>query len=517
MWGMNSFNKYPGRACVLLLLWVVSIDGCFAAGKAGQSEEDLVSLHQSMRTYMDQDNYQSALPLAVQVVDLVRRIRPSNYSEHAASMQNLALVQRRLGQFRASERNFKSSIKTYDKAHGSQSLSLIGPLQNLAVLYYEFGDYTKSLKTLRRVQHIMHRDDGVHTMAQLPVIEGISRIYVKTDRDKEADQQQKFYYTLNKINYGEKDPRMIPVLAKFGHWLKNSGQYQQALDVFQQNLDLITELDMGSELELVEPLREIASTMYLKGHCCPLEPLNRATDIVVRDVSIDIEDKIVALLELADMNLMKRQERVAKQLYRQAWDLMSSKSITDAEAHAFFNEPVLLGATNRYDVDEAYTKANRGDPNSMSSFARAEYVQVLLPAQTDSSQKELPRGEILIGAPLALCSNHVLDLTPKHKPSDLRGYSLSLQFSVDGNGKVFDVNVGGDNLPSNLREYVKNILYITRFRPRVVDGEAVTAEGVRIDEHFPTNKQQRKYTGSALDPDARTVYQGCLIDAVAQL
>ncbi len=499
----------------MLLLWFVSISGCFAAAKVAQTEADLVSLHQSMRTYMDQDKYQSALPLAEQVEDLIRRIRPSKYSEHAASLHNLALVQRQLGQFRASEENFKNSIKTYDKALGNHSQSLINPLQNLAVLYYQFGDYAKSLKTLRHVQHIMHRDDGVYTMDQLPVVEGISRIYVKTNRDQEADQQQKFYYAVNKINYGGKDPRMIPVMAKYGQWLKNSGQYRQALEVFQQNLDLITELDMGSELELVAPLREIASTMYLKGNCCPLEPLNRATDIVVRDLSIDTEDKIQALLELADMNLMKRQERVAKQLYRQVWDLMSSQSLTDSEAHAFFNVPVLLGATNRFAVDQAYTKANQGDPNSLASLARPEHVQVFKYAQSDSSRKETPRSETLIGAPLELCSSHVLGLAPKTGSDDLAGYNLSLEFSVDGNGQVFDVSVDGDKVPSTLRQYVKNMLSITRFRPRVVDGEAVTAERVRISEHFPASQQQKKHTDAALDPDAHTVYQGCMMDAVA--
>ena len=509
---MGCIGRNTNRACVLLLLWVVSIDCGFAA-----AEEDLDRIYRTLTNYMDEDDYQSALPLAGQVVDLVRRTRPSKKSEHAAALHNLALVQRQLGLFRKSEKNFNNSVQISEKLLGHQSRSLVTPLQHLGTLYYQMGDYSKSEKMLRRVQHIMHRNDGVYTMDQLPVVEGISRIYVKTNRDQEADQQQKFYYNLNKINYGEKDPRMIPAMAKLGHWLKDTGQYKEALQVFQQNLDLVTELNVDSELELVDPLREIASTMYLRGFCCPLEPLNRATDIVVRDLTIDTEDKVQALLELADMNLMKRQDRVAKELYRQAWDLMSSQSVDDSKAHAFFDAPVLLGATNRYDVDEAFTKINLGDPNSLSSFAPPQYVEVLASAKSGSSRKELPEDTRLIGAPLALCSNHVLDLIFKDKPDDLAKYHMSMEFSVDGNGQVFDVSVGGDDVPTNLREYVKNILTITRFRPRVVDGEAVTAERVRLSEHFPASPDDRKYTDSSLDPEARTVYQGCLVDAVAQI
>jgi tetratricopeptide (TPR) repeat protein len=499
------------------LVWAVLIDCGWASSKAPQNEEDLVSLHRSMQTYMDREQYQQALPLAEHIVDLVQRIRPSRQAEHAASFHNLALVQKQLGQFRKSALSFKTGIKIYEKALGSQSPVLIKPLLNLGTLHYLMDDYSKSLETFRRVQHIMHRNDGVHTLDQLPVVEGISRVLVKTGRNEEADQQQKFYFAINQNNFGAKDRRMLPAMDKLGRWLKNSGQYDEALEVWQQKLELIAELDPGSELELVEPLREIASTMYLRGDCCPLEPLNRAAEIVLSDLTIDIEDKMQALLELADMNLMERQERVARQLYRQVWDMMSSKNMTDSEAHAFFDEPVLLGATNRFDVEEAYMKANNGDHSSLSSIDRPEFVEVLNVTSSTSRRDEQSRGALLIGSPLALCSNHVFGLAPNRRPDELEKYQLSLEFSVNGNGMVFDVSVAGDEVPSNLREYVKNILYITRFRPRVVDGEVVTAEGVKMSEHFFMNPLLKQHTGLTLDPEARTVYQGCLVDAVAQI
>jgi len=514
---MNRLGRYTTSGCALLLLCSISINSCFAAVSSAESEENLDQIYQTLWNFMDEGNYQSALPLAEKVVDLIPRVRHARQSEHAASFHNLALVQKQLGLFRESERNFKNSVRVFEKVFGQQGSSLIKPLEHLGSLYYQVGDYSKSELAFRRVQHIMHRNGGVNTLDQLPIVEGISRIYVATNRDRDADLQQKFYHSINEINYGEKDPRMIPVKAKYGHWLKDSGQYKEALEVFQQNLNLVTELNLGSELELVEPLREIASTMYLKGNCCPLEPLNRATDIVVRDLSIDIEDKVQALLELADMNLMKRQDRVAKQLYHQAWDLMSSRSETDSEAHAFFYDPVLLGVTNRYDVGEAYTRANQGDRNSLASLGRTEHIKVSRPVQPASSRRGGSGDERLIGAPLPLCSNHVLDLTFKKRSADLAKYHVSLEFSVDGNGQVFDVNVEGESMPSNLRQYVKNILSITRFRPRLVDGEAVNAEHIRLRQHFPTSQQQKQYTDTAVDPDAHTVYQGCLVDAVAQL
>lgn len=91
---------------------------------------------------------------------------------------------------------------------------------------------------------------------------------------------------------------------------------------------------------------------------------------------------------------------------------------------------------------------------------------------------------------------------------------MSLEFSVDGYGEVYDVSVGDENVPSKLQKYVKEILYVTKFRPRMVDGDTVTTEHINLRQTFPTNPQ---IVASTLDLHADTVYQGCLEGAVAQI
>ncbi len=94
---------------------------------------------------------------------------------------------------------------------------------------------------------------------------------------------------------------------------------------------------------------------------------------------------------------------------------------------------------------------------------------------------------------------------------------MSLEFSVDEDGEVFNVSVRDENVPSKLQKYVKEILYVTRFRPRMVDGDTATTQHINLRQSFPTNPQPPQIAASTLDLHADTVYQGCLEGAVAQI
>jgi len=500
---------------VLLLVWLNSINCCLAKDSQTRSRENLTRIHQIMLHHVDAGDYQAALPLAIQIVDLVRRTRPASESEQAASLFSLAVVQRHLGHVRKSERNFKDSIKIYERIHGRQSPGLISRLKQLGRLYYQMGEYTESLGTLKRAQHIIQREDGVYSINQLPIVDAISRILAETNRIEEAGQQQKFYYTINKVSYGEQDPRMIPVLSKLGHWLKRSMQHKEALRVFQEKLDLVTELGADSDVELLEPLLEIALMMYLSGSCCPRDPVNRAAAIVSKDPSIDTEDKIRVMLELGDMSLLTRQMKDAANLYSEVWNLMNIQGDSERKAKEFFAVPVLLGVSSADDAHKAYSLALRPHYRSLPNRTTIYPLQTLETAHSTWSASVTDQAKRRIGVPLSLCSNHVLNLAHKRRVEDLSEIQISFQFSVDVDGQVFDASVVDGKAPSRLQKYVLAILYNTRFRPRLVNGDGVATKRLNLNQSFPGNPQQNGSVGSPIDSGAYRIGHTCLAGAVA--
>jgi len=504
-------------AAILVLLWIILADCCLAAQTQTHTEDNLARIYQSMLDHLAAREFENALRLAEQVVDLLPSVRPASESEHAASLCNLALLQRRLGYLRKSKRNFKSCVSTFEEVNGHHSRSLVEPLQHLSELYFHEQDYTSSVDTLRRVQHIMHRTDGVYTLDQLAVVEDISRSYIRAGRIKEADQQQRFYNSINEANYDANNPRMMPVRSKFGYWLKKSGQFDEALGVFQENLNMISNIWKGPDLEVAATLREIAVTSYLAGGCCPLESMQRATNIVIDDPATDSEDRIGALLELADMSLLNSQVEEAQLLYQQAWDLMDKGTQGEAKAEEFFSAPVMLGVSKRHDVNDAYYRILLGPDSALSARSNMSTTKVIIPQSSPPLAEELVADLSLIGAPLPLCANHILGLEPGMRSADLAEYHLSLEFSVNGSGQVFGIVAGDQNVSSRLRRYVRKMLYMTRFRPRLVAGETVTAEHIDLHQSFGASPQSEWFADSTFDLGALTVYRSCQETAAIQI
>lgn len=459
---------------------------CGALALASDPADDLASsklFQEEMMEYWHAGDYDAALQAAVRIVELKERTVAAGSTELAVPLHNLATIQRTLQQFDASERNFTRSIDITAGAEGQYSAQLMSSLSQLGVLHYETQRYADSLDMLRRAQHIAHRNDGVYTLKQLTIVDWITRVNVATDQILAADLQQRFAYRINVSNYGESDQRMIPAMSKLGNWLRNSGQYTEALTMYRKALAVTETSYSDMDLELVSQLRAISTTLYLQGRCCADEPLQRALDIVVHEPSTDAADELAAIMYLADMSLLTSKAGKAKKYYKRAWNLLASEDKISKQADRLFAAPTRLGLGRVSDVVSAYRQAERRRPQSA-------FVEVIVPAQSNSGgvsfsfKRSEPRPRGLIGMPLALCYPQVLDLVKADSKEDLSEYYMDLDFSVTYDGKVANIALVESNTPSRLSRYVKNILRLTRFRPRLQEGEPVVTDNISLRQTF---------------------------------
>jgi hypothetical protein len=238
---------------------------------------------------------------------------------------------------------------------------------------------------------------------------------------------------------------------------------------------------------------------------------------MINSDAVDTEDKSNALVELADMNLLMNREDRARSLYLQAWELMEEHGLSGDNAEVFFRQPVLLGISNSNEIREGYFRVKRRFDSALSDNDR---INSSISMDSDDSLMlgdEQEVNESLIGAPLHLCSNHVLGLTTSRGLNDLADYQMSMEFSVDEDGRVFDVLTRDQNVPGKLRQYVEKMLYVTRFRPRMVDGIAVTTTDLDLIQSFSNRSHDRRFAGPAFDPESHANRQGCRENIVARI
>jgi tetratricopeptide (TPR) repeat protein len=463
------------------------------------------------RSHMEATRYQAALPYAERIAELVAEKDPLDPHEYALVLEHWAALQQNVKLYRKAEKNYQQSIAVVEEHIGAFAPALVSKLSRLGALYYQTGQFDKSLEVMRRAQHIIHRNSGVYSLDQLKIVDWITKINLRTNKPRAADVQQRYYYKISAANFGEDDPRIIPALTKLGHWFRRSGQYPSALDAFRRTLNLMEELQPEADMAMLEPLNALSSTLYLQGSCCADEPLARALDVVANSSSADRSDELDALMHLADMNLLQQRPGKANELYQKAWNMVAPQNAVSQKGKDLFGMPTRLGIAKTYDVVTAFRLATEG--YTQPEMVGAEVFQVSnQKPESGESWSSTGRNKVsrqLVGEPLPLCYSQVVDLARAKNKDKLATFFMDLDFTVSKSGKVMKVEVLDSNTPYKLGRYVKNMLYTTRFRPRFVAGKPVLTEHVELRQTFESGPGRSHRQDTPVPFSASAIFEGC--------
>jgi tetratricopeptide (TPR) repeat protein len=430
------------------------------------------------------ENYPSALITVNQVVMLLAdKGRSKN---QAMALHNLARVQQLLGMHLKSEQSYKQSIHIIESLEGAFTSELLDLHSDLGTLYYASSDFDLAIESFRKAQHITHRNDGVYSLEQLEFVDSITMLNIKTGRVEDADQQQRFYYSINVRNYGEDDPRMLPAMNKMADWFKASGQFNEAMRTYEKALAVIDKFNLG-DTEKLEPLRGLSTVIYLKGSCCSDDPLGQALHIVMTDPGSDHVDELDALIHLADMHMIRKKREVAKKYYQDAWNRLGAENPL---THEIFDAPELLGVSRVEDVHKAYYLTVEGRSASNRTIIRVATSNENSYNVGYSPKRKEPATSV-IGEPLSLCHSQALALARTSDTEDLAQYLVDINFTVTSEGSVRNVSLLDSNAPRKLQKYVTNTLRQSRYRPTFREGEAVETKNIKLRQTFARNNDNR--------------------------
>jgi tetratricopeptide (TPR) repeat protein len=499
--------------------WTIFIAVTLSVIPLTHADPGLTELNQAYKAFgaaWDEGDDKRSLAIGEHIVDLASSRFGKNSNEMVTPLHNLGSVHKQLGNHAEARQYFKQSIDIAEIHRGQFSPALNKSLLELGELYIDLQQYSEALETLRRAQHIMHRTDGVYTPDQLDVLDWITQAGLLSNQPKLADQQQRFAFRVSARNYDSGDLRYVTAMYKLGIWFRETGQYADALDTFESLRDTVLLNFEDNDLLLIDPLRAIASVHLLQESCCAEEILQQVIDVIAGNPGSDVEDRIWAMTELADVVLASRQTNKAKDLYESAWLLSTQRTINSTQQE-IFSEPKRLGIMHKDDLIAAYRNAGSG---TIAQSKKVYYMGGHDPAgqsgasisfggSTDEVQQSL------IGNPLPLCYPQVLDLSKGEKLADLEDYYVDLDFTVNDTGRVSDVDIVQTNAPGKLGRFVRNLLRKTLFRPRVVDGSTVATRHLKVRQTFSTHDQYTPANPDAIsDFSSNLVADGCQLLAM---
>lgn len=353
--------------------------------------------------------------------------------------------------------------------------------------------FPAAIQYFRRAQHVLHLQDGVYTRKQIPVLEQLTRVDQARGTLLAADVQQRFDLRIVERAYGANSEQLIPTLEQVGSYFANRGSslprfimnpdaaarwlqnkvpsqylstddaafsdtswsdytdngglgsqiryfraslFDQAVNMYNRAINILDNKYGPDDLRLVPPLKGLSRIRLQQGghDRQSKKAMARATDIVMNSPSTNIEDHVNALVELGDLYTVTGDSRASKR-YLDAWRLLNGhpemkrlQGRLFARPHRLYPPPASFG------VQQRPIEAKDGD----------------------------------------------------------RLYA-KLRFTVDPRGiprsvRIIDANIPATNRNGLARYFELNV----RYRPRIVNGQVVSTDGVTYLQSFvavtPTEK-----------------------------
>ena len=229
---------------------------------------------------------------------------------------------------------YENSLEVLDNAiaHLNPTLPQFSPqLMNVIMAksstLMNLGKFDEAIQELRRAQHITHRDDGIYSATQLPIVEELFKISYQRGEYLDADKQQSFTLRVNERAYGEDSEEMLPTLIRLGRYFADRGALSSQFgdnemrylreSLFRKSLELyeraikIVEVNYGSnDPRLVKPLQGLSRTRLMqRANNKSEQALERALYLIESNPATDLPDRIEGIIRLGDLYTMTSDRR----------------------------------------------------------------------------------------------------------------------------------------------------------------------------------------------------------------
>ena len=352
-------------------------------------------------------------------------------------------------------------IRAIEVARHRFDPDLARPLTLLGDVHQGRGEFDEALASYQRAVHINRVNSGLYAPAQVEVVYRESRTLQALGDLSGANDREEYAYEVLLKSHGAYSEAMLPGTFHLADWYRQTyniyparGLYQTAFNIFEVNgkaatLSAIPALEglvatylmerfppfyvgSGDEASPFNQLarsssrtpsyaqQQITLTSAHKGE----QALQRVISIYRDDPNTDPMLVAEAILQLADWHLRFEAFRKAHPLYQHVFKLMTD--IESVDAQAYFSEPTLLN----------------------------------LPLPAD----------------------------PKPPPASLReeertGF-VELSYRISANGSIQALKTVASE-PEGMMDFrVRRSMRASRYRPRLVDGQAVETEPVTYRHEF---------------------------------
>ncbi|WP_193164964.1 tetratricopeptide repeat protein [Microbulbifer hainanensis] len=347
-----------------------------------------------------------------------------------AASKPLKTTTRQLRTSRAVD-EYRERIEEMEAEQGAYGAGIDEQLMGLGTALQRAGKHEEAISEFRRAMLINRVNEGLYSLNQVPMIERMIDSQIALSKWEDANDNQEYLYWLNERNYGEEDPRMLPVINDLSRWHlqayvdeKGGTLFEHlisATNLYELAVDIITKNFGANDLRLVDALRGLKATNYYlatyKGE--PEQPvvintsfgggpnmdaqrsqldqyrmnsfssgkdaINRIVDVYQKNPQSPPAASAKAKVELGDWYMMFNKWHSARETYGEAYQALWDNGATNQEIDDIFGRPAALPALPMLEEDrQALANSYVTVSYDVTAFGKARNIQVLNAKPQDS-------------------------------------------------------------------------------------------------------------------------------------
>jgi tetratricopeptide (TPR) repeat protein len=310
----------------------------------------------------------------VAAYDEVRIVLDPGSVEEAQELVKFAALQLESSEYGDAVRTVNASVVMLEEHLGRYDPKLIEPLTLLGQALHGEGDYPEAIDAYQRAVHVSRINGGLHSTEQVPIIYQEADSWVATGDVEHANERHVYAYETLLRAYGPQSVEMVPGMYKLAHWYSQQNNIFSARGLYQYAAHALSLAYGMQDTRLIPALQGIAKTYRLErfppyqnpsqsvvvGFSAGPSPhamrrgrgmdVNRfgdgegALQQVVRiqeaNPEATVRDLAVAILELADWNLLFERWTRAFTLYEYGYKIMAEQGqATEEQLASYFGEP----------------------------------------------------------------------------------------------------------------------------------------------------------------------------------
>ena len=389
----------------------------------------------------------------------------------------------------------------------SESQAKVDALRTRARALASEGDIPGAADTLVNALYLIHREEGVTTKNQIPVVQQLQNLAVQEDDFRQADKLAHLQHFLGQ----RADKGDLPSNQTLLDWYFNTAQYRRAKTLIENIKEDASEMD--DELEQSMILMEARLARFI-GRCCDAEALLklvRIDDSTVDEQGSSTSPKIASSVTRQTVEALllasrKRDGDTIDQLTAQLSDsepylIPSLRRVSLPSDESIRSRMLEQQIRMRYARNQSMFEEDRELEESPLFFIVP--IDGMLPVMIED-QTGLKTGPAfaadLVGEPIAFLKRKIKqDLPGQYQRDDqLAQLSISMNMTVTARGRITDLTFE-QGTPGQIKRLFVDIMKRVRMMPKVEAGMAVASPFSFVQTFRDAHRQGDQATPSEID------------------